>query len=34
MGSTEKISLVFAVFVPLLILVTINGFMLNRINDK
>ena len=34
MGSTEKISLMFAVFVPLVILSLINIFMSHRINEK
>ena len=34
LGSTEKTSLMFAVFTPLLIMITINGFMLNKINEK
>ena len=34
LGSTEKISLIISVFCPLLILATINGLMLNKINEK
>jgi lipopolysaccharide export system permease protein len=34
MGSTEKISLIFAVFAPLIILSLINFFMSYRINEK
>ena len=34
LGSTEKVSLVISVFCPLLILATINGLMLNKINEK
>jgi len=34
LGSTERISLVFAVFIPLILLTIINGLMLNRINEK
>ena len=34
MGSTEKISLILAVFVPLIILSTINGSMVYKINEK
>jgi lipopolysaccharide export system permease protein len=34
MGSTEKISLVFAIFIPLTILSLINIFMFYRINEK
>ena len=34
MGNTERIPLIFAIFIPLLILVTINIFMVHRINEK
>jgi lipopolysaccharide export system permease protein len=34
MGSTERISLIFAIFIPLILLSIINGLMLNRINEK
>ena len=34
MGSTERISLVFAIFIPLILLSTINSLMLNKINEK
>ena len=34
MGSTERISLMFAVFGPLVILGIVNSFMLNRINER
>ncbi len=34
LGSTERISLIFSIFSPLLILTIVNLFMLNRINDK
>ena len=34
LGSIEKISLIFSIFLPLLILATINGLMLYRINEK
>lgn len=34
LGSTERISLIFSIFFPLLILTIVNLFMLNRINDK
>ena len=34
MGSTERIPLLFAIFVPLLILGIINTYMVNRINEK
>ena len=34
LGGTERISLVLSIFIPLMILLTINIFMLRRINDK
>ena len=34
LGSTEKISLTISIFLPLLILSTINGFMIYKINEK
>jgi lipopolysaccharide export system permease protein len=34
LGSTERISLVFAIFIPLILLTIINGLMLNRVNEK
>ena len=34
MGSTEKLPLIFAIFIPLLILGLFNSFMINRINEK
>ncbi len=34
LGSTERISLVLAIFTPLILLTIINGLMLNRINEK
>ncbi len=34
MGSTERISLIFAIFIPLILLTMVNSLMLNRINDK
>ena len=34
LGSIEKISLIFSIFLPLLILATINSLMLYRINEK
>ncbi len=34
LGSTERISLVFAIFIPLIILTIINSLLLNRINEK
>ncbi len=34
MGSTERISLVLAIFIPLIILTIINSLLLNRINEK
>ena len=33
-GSTERISLIFAICIPLILLSIINGLMLNRINEK
>ena len=34
MGSTERISLIVAVFTPLLMLSLVNTFMVNKINEK
>ena len=34
LGSTEKISLLMSIFLPLLILATINGLMLYKVNEK
>ena len=34
LGSTERVSLVLAIFIPLFILTIINCLMLNRINEK
>ena len=34
LGSTERITLVLSIFLPLLILTTINSFLLYKINDK
>ncbi len=34
LGSTERVSLVFAIFIPLMILIIINSLLLNRINEK
>ena len=34
MGSTERISLILAVFIPLILLTIINSLMLNKINEK
>ena len=34
LGSTERVSLVFAIFIPLIILTIINSLLLNRINEK
>ena len=34
MGSTERISLIFAIFIPLFLLSIINSLMLNKINEK
>jgi len=34
LGSTERLSLMFAVFIPLILLSIINIIMLNRINEK
>ena len=34
LGSTEKISLLLSVCLPLLILASINIFMLNKLNEK
>ena len=34
MGSTERITIYFAILTPLIFLTIVNGIMLNRINDK
>ena len=34
LGSTERISLIFSIFLPLIVLATINSTMLYKINDK
>ena len=34
LGSTEKIPLIFSVFIPLTILTIINAFMVNKVNEK
>ena len=34
LGSTERISLVLAIFIPLIILTIINALLINRINEK
>ena len=34
LGSTERVSLIFSIFLPLAILVTINSLMLYKINEK
>ena len=34
LGGTERISLIFAVFSPLLVLATINTLMLSKVNEK
>ena len=34
LGSTEKIPLVFSIFIPLLMLATVNILMLNKVNEK
>ena len=34
MGSTERISLIFAILTPLILLTIVNSLMLNKINDK
>ena len=34
LGGTERISLILAIFIPLIILATINSIMLNKINEK
>ena len=34
LGSTERVSLVLAIFIPLIILTIINSLLLNRINEK
>ena len=34
MGSTERVSLLFAIFAPLIFLTLVNSLMLNRINEK
>ena len=34
MGSTERLSLEYAILTPLILLTVINSLMLNKINDK
>ena len=34
LGGTERISLIFSILLPLMILTTINSIMLHKINDK
>jgi lipopolysaccharide export system permease protein len=34
LGNTERISLIFAVLIPLILLTTVNSLMLNRIDEK
>ena len=34
MGNTERISIIFAIFIPLILLSIINSLMLNKINEK
>ena len=34
LGSTERISLLISIFFPLIVLTSINGFLLNKVNDK
>ena len=34
LGSTERISLLISTFFPLIILTCVNGFLLNKVNDK
>ena len=34
MGSTEKIPLIFAIFIPLIILGMVNSLMVYKINEK
>ena len=34
MGNTERISIIFAILVPLILLTIVNSLMLNKINDK
>ena len=34
LGSTERLSLIFAIFIPLILISIINVLMLNRINEK
>ena len=34
LGSTERISLIFSIFIPIIILSTINCLMLYRVNEK
>jgi len=34
MGSTERIPLIFAIFIPLIILGLFNSYMVYRINEK
>ena len=34
LGSTERISLIFSILIPIIILSTINCLMLYRVNEK
>ena len=34
LGSTERISIFFSIFLPLIILLTINSLMLYKVNEK
>ena len=34
MGNTERMSIIFAILIPLILLTIVNSLMLNRINDK
>ena len=34
LGSTEKISIIFSIFLPLIILTVINSMMLYKVNEK
>ena len=34
LGGTEKITLIFSILIPLIILLTINSLMIYKINDK
>ena len=34
MGNTERMSIIFAIIIPIILLTIVNSLMLNKINDK